>query len=60
MYNFPFQSKEDAVMLIKQLQMYYGPKSGKRFELVKKLNQNPDQFKHMDLIEEFKKLTSGK
>ena len=51
-----FQSVHEAQLLALQVKMYYGPQSGLKFNLVRVMNNAPQQFNHMDLVREFENL----
>ena len=50
---FILQSVHEAQLLALQVKMYYGLRSGLKFNLVRLMNNSPQQFRHMDLIKEF-------
>ncbi len=43
-------------MLAYQVKMYYGLRAGLKFNLVRLMNNSPEEFRHMDLIAEFENL----
>lgn len=49
-------NKNEAVTLVTQMSAYYNPGVGERFNLVRLFNHTPEKFKHLDTIEEYKKI----
>ena len=55
MVTFLFQSKAEALNLVKQMALYYGRDAAHRHSLVRLFNSVPEKFQYMDIIEEYKK-----
>lgn len=51
-----FQSALEAQFLVNQVQLYYGGGDEAKLALVDKFNLTPEDFKHMDLIEQLEKI----
>ena len=47
------QSVHEAQLLALQVKMYYGLQSGMKFNMVRLMNNSPDNFRHMDMIKQF-------
>ena len=54
-YAFCFQSKSEALVLVKQMALFYGGDASHRHTLVRMFNKTPDKFEYMDVIEEYKR-----
>lgn len=54
-FNFSVQKREDALLLVQMIAIYYG-KDSPRFHKVHAFNHTPDKFDYNELIEEFKSM----
>ncbi|XP_013412300.1 uncharacterized protein LOC106175034 [Lingula anatina] len=54
-YNRDILNAQDAQLLCQQVQIYYGPESTS-YHLVETFNEQPDNFKHTDLISQLEKV----
>ena len=54
--QFQFQNGSEAACLVNQLQMYYGGKHPEKTEMVKRFQDKPAEFKHMDLVAQLESL----
>ena len=50
------QAIQDAAILANQLQLYYATESAERTRLLDTFNNEPNSFKHMDLIQQFENI----
>lgn len=50
------QNAYEAQFLVNQLQLYYSGGDKARTALLEKFHNNPDQFKHMELVDQLEKL----
>lgn len=48
---------QEAQCLLNQLQLYYSQNIKSKLDLLKKFTHEPDNFKHMDMINELENLT---
>lgn len=48
---------QEAQCLVNQLQLYYAQNNPSKLELLKKFTNEPDSFKHMDVINELENLS---
>jgi len=55
-YDAKLLRAEDAHFLAVQTNFYYGEVNESRLSLLEKFTKEPDQFKHLDLIDELKKI----
>lgn len=58
-YDSKVISGQEAQCLANQLQMYYSQHSESKLKLLESFTYKPDQFKHMDVIEELNNLKIG-
>ena len=54
-FAFFFQSKSEALILVKQMALFYGRDASHRHTLVRMFNKTPEKFAYMDVIEEYKR-----
>lgn len=55
-YDTKVINGQEAQCLANQLQMYYSQQSDSKLELLEKFTNKPENFKHMDVIEELNNL----
>ena len=53
---FIWQATGDAAILANQLQLYYATDNADRTQLLHTFNNDPANFKHMDVISQFENL----
>ena len=51
-----FQGIHDAAILANQLQLYYATENTERTKMLQQFNNEPNNFKHMDLIKQFENI----
>lgn len=55
-YNSDILTKDEALILGKQMTMYYSQPGAERFNLVRMFNHMPEKFNYQDIISEYKKM----
>lgn len=56
-YDSNVINAQEAQCLINQLQLYYSQQSPEKLDLLKKFTKEPDNFQHMDVINELNNLS---
>lgn len=51
--NVSFQSRPNAIKLIRQMSLYYGQGAGHLLQYISIFNNAPDKFQYSDLIQEY-------
>ncbi|XP_033737749.1 ATP synthase mitochondrial F1 complex assembly factor 1-like [Pecten maximus] len=55
-YNSDILTKSEALILVKQMTMYYSQPGVERFNLVRLFNHMPEKFHYQEIISEYKKM----
>lgn len=55
-YNSDILTKNEALILVKQMTMYYSQPGVERFNLIRLFNHMPEKFHYQEIISEYKKL----
>ena len=53
LFLFIWQATQDATILANQLQLYYATDNADRTQLLNAFNNDPGNFKHMDIVSQF-------
>ncbi|KAL4236032.1 ATP synthase mitochondrial F1 complex assembly factor 1 [Mactra antiquata] len=53
-YDNKVISKNEALILVKQMALYYGQKAGDRYKILRQFHSSPNEFNHMDIVEQYK------
>lgn len=56
-YDSNVINAQEAQCLINQLQLYYSQQNQKKLDLLKQFTNEPDTFKHIDVIDELNNLS---